>query len=164
LHSEVEAEIAGTKLSYRIGAVGKHWALMSVAVLAIVDAMGGDLAKAAEALQHFTEPKGRGQIKKLAVKGGHLKLIDDSYNGSPVSVKGALEKVHDIRSSDKEVARTVVVLGDMLELGEASHELDVGLVPAIINNQMDLVFAAGNFMQGMYEALPEAMQGAYRPT
>lgn len=164
MHSVVEAMIAGTKVEYRIGAIGKHWALMSVAVLAIVDALGGDVAKAAASLQHFTEPKGRGQIKKLAMKGGHLKLIDDSYNASPVSMQGAFEKARDIKNSDKDIARTVVVLGDMLELGEASRELHVGLVPALINNQMDLVFAAGTFMQSLFDALPEAMRGEYRKT
>ena len=60
--------------------------------------------------------------------------------------------------------RTVVVLGDMLELGDEAEELHVGLMPAIINNQMDLVFAAGSFMQKLYDALPESMQGAYRAT
>ena len=164
MHSVVHAEIAGTALSYRIGTIGKHWALISVAVLAMVDAVGGDLAKAAAALAHFVEPEGRGQIKKLAVKGGHLRLIDDSYNASPVAVKAAIEKVAEIREASVEPCRTVVVLGDMLELGEHAHELHVGLVPTLINNQMDIVFAAGRFMQEMFFALPESMRGAYQPT
>ena len=163
-HSEIEASIAGTPVSYRIGTIGKHWAVTSVAILAIVDALGGDLAKAAEALEHFVEPKGRGQIKKLSVKGGHLRLIDDSYNASPVSVKGAIEKVAEIRNASKTKLRTVVILGDMLELGESAEELHVGLVPALVNNQMDLVFAAGTFMEKLFNALPESMRGAYRKT
>lgn len=164
VHSVVEATIAGTSISYRIGTLGKHWAVASVAVLAMVDALGGDLAKSAAALEYFTEPKGRGQIKQLAVKGGQLKLIDDSYNASPVSMVGAISKVAELRASAKEPVRTIVVLGDMLELGETAEELHVGLMPAIINNQMDLVFAAGTFMQKMYDALPDSMKGAYRAT
>lgn len=163
-HSVVEAEIAGTRTTYRIGAIGKHWALMSVAVLAIVDALKGDLAKAAAALQHFVEPEGRGKIKELAVKGGRLRLVDDSYNASPVSVKGAVEKIAEIRDATTGACRTVVVLGDMLELGEQAQDMHVGLVPTLVNNQMDIVFAAGKFMQDMFHALPEAMRGAYRPT
>lgn len=163
-HSLVEAVIAGTTMAYRLGTLGKHWAVLSVAVLGIVDALGGDIAKAAAALEYFTEPKGRGQIRKLALKGGHLRLIDDSYNASPVSVKGAVEKLAGMRDAAKEKMRTVVVLGDMLELGEQAEEMHVGLVPTLVNNQMDLVFAAGTFMEKLYLALPEAMQGAYRPT
>jgi UDP-N-acetylmuramoyl-tripeptide--D-alanyl-D-alanine ligase len=163
-HSVIEATIAGTTLSYRIGTVGKHWALMSVAVLGVVDALKADLAKAAAVLEQFTEPKGRGQIKKLSMKGGNLRLIDDAYNASPVSVKGAIEKVAEMRAASPAPVRTVVVLGDMLELGEQAEDLHVGLVPTLVNNQMDLVFAAGTFMEKMYQALPETMRGAYKAT
>lgn len=164
MQSVVEAIIAGTSISYRLGTVGKHWAVASVAVLGVVDALGGDLAKSAEALAHFTEPKGRGRIEQLTVKGGLLTLVDDSYNASPVSVTGAIGKVAELKRAAKEPVRTVVVLGDMLELGDTAEELHVGLVPTIINNQMDLVFAAGTFMQKMYDALPDGMKGAYRAT
>ncbi len=162
--SVIEATIAGTAISYRIGTIGKHWALMSVAVLGVVDALRADLAKAAASLAQFREPKGRGQITKLSIKGGNLRLIDDAYNASPVSMKGAIEKVAQMRDAAPSPVRTVVVLGDMLELGEHAQDLHVGLVPTLVNNQMDLVFAAGRFMENMYQALPEAMRGAYRPT
>ena len=163
-HSVIEATIAGTVMSYRIGTVGKHWALMSVAVLGVADALGADIAKSAAALAQFTEPKGRGQIKKLSMKGGNLRLIDDCYNASPVSMKGAIEKVAEMRAAPAQDVRTVVVLGDMLGLGDRAEDLHVGLVPTLVNNQMDLVFAAGTFMEKMYQALPEAMRGAYKPT
>jgi UDP-N-acetylmuramoyl-tripeptide--D-alanyl-D-alanine ligase len=163
-HSVVEASIAGTALTYALGTIGKHWAIASVAVLGVVDALRGDLAKASAALQHFEEPAGRGKIRDLAVKGGHLRLVDDAYNASPISMKGAIEKIAEIRNTSQERFRTVIVLGDMLELGEGAEDLHVGLMPAIINNQMDLVFAAGKFMQKLYDALPETMRGAYRAT
>lgn len=163
-HSVVEATIAGTNMSYALGTIGKHWALMSVAVLAIVDALGADIAKAAAALAQFHEPKGRGQIKKLGVKGGNLRLIDDAYNASPVSMKGAIEKLAEIRDASPSPVRTVVVLGDMLELGDHAEDMHVGLVPTLVNNQMDLIFAAGTFMEKLFLALPEAMRGAYKLT
>jgi UDP-N-acetylmuramoyl-tripeptide--D-alanyl-D-alanine ligase len=161
LHAVVDASITGTELRYRLGAIGKHWALMSVAVLAMVEAVGGDMAKAAAQFEFFSEPKGRGQIRKLAVKGGHLRLVDDCYNASPISMRGAVEKIAELRDASPEPCRTLVVLGDMLELGEHAHDMHVGLVPSLINNQMDLVFAAGKFMESMYHALPESMRGAY---
>ena len=163
-HSAIEAIIAGTTVAYTVGTIGKHWAMTSVAVLGIVDALGGDLAKAAESLAKFHEPKGRGQIKRLSMKGGNLRLIDDTYNASPISVKGAIEKLADMRNATKEKVRTVVVLGDMLELGDHAEEMHVGLAPTLVNNQMDLVFAAGTFMEKLFRSLPEQMQGAYQPT
>lgn len=163
-HSVIEATIAGTPMQYTIGTIGKHWALMSVAVLGVVDALGADLAKAAASLANFMEPKGRGQIKKLSIKGGNLRLVDDCYNASPVSMKGAIEKIAEMRDASEQKVRTVVILGDMLELGEHAEDLHVGLVPTLVNNQMDLVFAAGTFMEKLYHALPESMRGAYKAT
>ena len=79
-------------------------------------------------------------------------------------MKGAIEKIAEMRDASVEQVRTVVVLGDMLELGEAAADLHVGLVPTLVNNQMDVVFAAGTFMEKLYQSLPEAMRGAYKAT
>lgn len=163
LQSVVDAVVLNTPITYRMSAIGKHWGLTSCAVLGAVEALGLDLARAAEALEGFTEPAGRGRIEELKVKGGYLHVIDDSYNASPSSMRAAFEKLYALRESDrkKPKRRTVAVLGDMLELGERAHDLHVGLVPSLVNNQIDLVFAAGTFMKDMYEALPEHMQGDY---
>lgn len=54
---------------------------------------------------------------RLEIKPGILgtRLIDDSYNASPVSTKAALELL-----ADSGGARKIAVLGDMYELGEES--------------------------------------------
>jgi UDP-N-acetylmuramoyl-tripeptide--D-alanyl-D-alanine ligase len=163
ISSEVHAVIAGTRISYSLSAIGKHWGLMSVAVLGAVDALGGDVAKSAATLYGFEEPAGRGKIEELKVKGGSLKLIDDSYNASPVSMEAAFEKLYTLKMQEKG-CRTVAILGDMLELGEQAQEMHLALVPALINNQVDLVFAAGEMMEGMYNTLPDDMRGAYDST
>lgn len=164
LQSIVDANIADTRVKYRIGAIGKHWGLMSVAVLGIVDALGLDLAKSAEALEYFSEPEGRGKIEELEVNGGHLRLIDDSYNASPVSMRAAFEKMSEIAEHETPRPRMLAVLGDMLELGDQSKELHVGLVPTLVNNQIDLVFAAGALMKHLYDTLPDEMRGDYDET
>ncbi len=164
LESVVEAVIAGTPLRYRIGAIGKHWGLMSVAVLAAVEALEADLAKAAQALSQFSEPAGRGKIDQLKVAGGHLRLIDDAYNASPISMQTAFEKMALVRDSITPRPRTLAILGDMLELGGDSADLHVGLAPTLVNSQIDLVFAAGTFMKHLYDALPEDLRGDYDAT
>ena len=41
--SEVTAIIGGTKLHYQLQAMGKHWALASLAALSAAEAVGADL-------------------------------------------------------------------------------------------------------------------------
>lgn len=164
LESLVDAVIAGTRLKYRIAAIGRHWGLMSVAVLGIAEALHVDLAKAAQSLETFAEPDGRGKIEELSVNGAHLRLIDDSYNASPVAMRAAFEKMSAIAAAQQPRPRLVAVLGDMLELGGRSRELHVGLAPTLVNNQIDLVFAAGAMMKHLYEALPAEMRGDYNET
>ena len=59
--------------------------------------------------------------------------------------------------------RRVAVLGDMLELGEKGANLHAGLVPAIDESGVDIVFASGPLMGFLYEALPTSRQGGYAP-
>ncbi len=58
----------------------------------------------------------RGAVHRLE---GGVTLIDDSYNSSPAALKRVLEVV----ARETRAARRVAVLGEMLELGEASMAL-----------------------------------------
>jgi UDP-N-acetylmuramoyl-tripeptide--D-alanyl-D-alanine ligase len=62
----------------------------------------------------------RGQLRLMVTAGlRESTLIDDTYNASPVSMLAALNLLDDIANSDH---RCVVVLGDMLELGDYEEE------------------------------------------
>ena len=63
--SQVEADICGKHVSYRIGAPGRHLVMNSLAVLAAVDAVGADLEKAAAALASYAAPRGPGRAGPL---------------------------------------------------------------------------------------------------
>ncbi|MGB0498733.1 MAG: UDP-N-acetylmuramoyl-tripeptide--D-alanyl-D-alanine ligase, partial [Rubricella sp.] len=56
----VEARAGGETLLFKIGAPGTHLALNALAALAAVEAVGGDLGRAALALAHWHVPDGRG--------------------------------------------------------------------------------------------------------
>ena len=60
--------------------------------------------------------------------------------------------------------RRIAVLGDMLELGPQAGDLHADLASAVIDADVDLVFAAGPLMKHLFDALPEAMRGAWAPT
>jgi len=156
--TQVAADIAGHRHTYEIGVAGRHWALNSVAVLAAVHALGGDVAKAAAALARLTAPTGRGAHRRVAGPGGAFVVIDESYNASPASIRALAETLGAI---DVSGGRRILVLGDMLEMGATAPAIHADLAPALRANNIDLVFTAGPLMEHLHNALPREMRGGH---
>ncbi len=119
--SEVEASIAGKAISYRIGAPGRHLVMNSLAVLAALEAAGADVQAGADALSGYQLFPGRGARTIFNLAEGYVLLIDESYNANPASMRAALESLNETPRANS--PRRIVVLGDMLEMGETSSEL-----------------------------------------
>ncbi len=66
-------------------------------------------------------------------------LIIDAYNANPTSMRAALSNFAGMPGRPK-----AVILGDMLELGEASAELHAGIVDLLKEERFDSVFLCGN--------------------
>jgi UDP-N-acetylmuramoyl-tripeptide--D-alanyl-D-alanine ligase len=160
--STVEAEILGERVTYKIGAPGRHLVDNSLAVLAAASLAGADLALAALALAEQAPAAGRGARIALEVPGGTATVIDESYNANPVSMRAALALLG--ASPVGARGRRIAVLGDMLELGPAGRELHRDLAQAVIDNDVDLVFCAGPLMHELWQALPSERRGGYAQT
>jgi UDP-N-acetylmuramoyl-tripeptide--D-alanyl-D-alanine ligase len=157
--SLVSAEVFGVPVNYRIGAPGRHFAMNSLAVLGAVHAIGGDLALAALSLQDFGSVEGRGKRLLLEIGAKSFTLIDESYNANPSSMRAALAVTGGMPAGAR--GRRIAVLGDMLELGSEAGRLHVQLAAPVVENDIDLVFAAGPLMREMFQALPVDRRGAY---
>lgn len=156
------AEIGGRRVSYEIGAPGHHWVINSLAVLAAVDAAGGNVEAAAQALAQVRPPRGRGARSTVALEGGTFELIDESYNASPAAMRAAFETL--MLSNPEDGGRRIAVLGDMRELGDEGPALHAALAKDAVEARIDLVFACGPLMKSMYDALPAALRGAHADT
>jgi UDP-N-acetylmuramoyl-tripeptide--D-alanyl-D-alanine ligase len=129
------ARAHGAAFLYRLGAPGKHLAMNALGVLAAVEALGGDIARASVALSQWQAPEGRGSrwTVRLGPGGldGAITLIDESYNANPAAMAAALEVFageQPIDGAGRVVrGRRVAFLGDMLELGPRERELHAGL-------------------------------------
>ncbi len=160
--SEVTARIFGIRFTYTIGAPGKHIVQNSLAALAAVALMDGDVGAAAEALETLAPSKGRGARIEIVVDGGRITLIDESYNANPASMGAALALLAQVRPARGR--HRVAVLGDMLELGPTEGELHAGLAEPLADANADRVYLAGPRMAALWEVLPESRRGAYRQT
>lgn len=153
----IEADILGDKVTYRTAAPGQHLAINSLAALGAVRALGADLDKAIAAFAHVEPVKGRGKRELLAVTGGTITLIDESYNASPVAVRAALNLLGNLPPGNG--GRRIAILGDMRELGPQSATLHQGLAPDLKAAGIDLVFLVGPYMQGLSALMPADMLG-----
>jgi UDP-N-acetylmuramoyl-tripeptide--D-alanyl-D-alanine ligase len=157
--STVEAEILGTRFSYKIGAPGLHLVINSLAVLATAELVGADLALSALALAELQAAPGRGAPIEIELPGGPALVLDESYNANPASVQAALAVLG--KSSIGPQSRRIAVLGDMLELGSEALDLHRVLADAVIANGVDLVFCCGPLMHALWQALPASRRGGY---
>jgi UDP-N-acetylmuramoyl-tripeptide--D-alanyl-D-alanine ligase len=157
--SDVVVSAFGKPVSYRIGAPGDHYVRNSLAIVAALDAVGANLSATLPALAEIGAPAGRGQRTALAMPGGTILLIDESYNANPASMRAALQAMS--TTSRAAYARRIVVLGDMLELGPASAKFHSGLTEPIEAAGVDLVFAVGPMMRHMFDRLPASRQAGW---
>jgi UDP-N-acetylmuramoyl-tripeptide--D-alanyl-D-alanine ligase len=160
--STVTADILGDMLTYTVGAPGRHVVQNTLAVLAAVKLAGADLKAAAESLGAIRAPSGRGERFVIATEQGPICVVDESYNANPASMRAALQTLG--LTPRNEFKRRIVVLGDMLELGEESSKLHRELAEAVDAAGIDVVFASGTDMASLFEALPSECRGGYAET
>jgi len=159
----VSATIFGEKVSYKLGAPGRHLVQNSIAVLGAVSLLGADLAKACLALAALRAPKGRGERHRLVFKGGgEAVLIDESYNANPASMNAAIALLGQAEAGKR--GRRIAILGDMRELGEDSEAMHFALAEVLAAAKVHAVFLAGPLMRALWDALPQHQRGGHRET
>jgi UDP-N-acetylmuramoyl-tripeptide--D-alanyl-D-alanine ligase len=153
----IKATVFGEKIDYELGALGRHQAMNSLAVLAALKALNEPLAPALGALSRFSAAEGRGARRKVRLAtGGEILLIDESYNANPASMAAALALLGAARPHGK--GRRIAVLGEMLELGEGAPALHAGLAEPLVAAKVDKLYAAGGLMRHLWDAAPAAMR------
>lgn len=79
------------------------------------------------------------------------KILSDVYNSNPTAVKKVLATFAAVPTNGKRI----VVLGDMLELGDASPELHASVATSIDSDKIKDVFLVGPEMAALQKQLQE---------
>jgi UDP-N-acetylmuramoyl-tripeptide--D-alanyl-D-alanine ligase len=151
--SLITAQLPNGALCYTLSQSGDHWIANSLAVLAAVEAVGGDLAAAGLALAELGGLAGRGARHKISVSGGEALLLDESYNANPASMAATLAEL------GKYDGRKVAVLGAMKELGYKSDEYHLALAAPIAAANVDFAILVGEEIQILAEKLKAGVEG-----
>ena len=152
--SLITAKLPGGALCYTLSQPGKHWIANSLAVLAAVEAAGGDLAAAGLAMAELGGMAGRGARHSVIVGPASVTLIDESYNANPASMAATIGELGNHRPG-----RRIVVLGAMKELGARSDDYHSALAVPLAAAKVDYAILVGDEMQILAEKLKAGVEG-----
>ncbi len=141
--TQLTAHLLSGQVSVRIAQPGAHWVSNALAVLATVEALGGDIGLAALALGEFAGLAGRG----ARFEAGGATIIDESYNANAASMAATLAVL------GAEPGRHIAVLGEMRELGSDGPALHASLAGPVVEAGVSQAILVGDGMRALAEAL-----------
>ena len=151
--SKIYLNIDGHKIDFEIKDLNLYNVLASIAVLKELKI---DLQKVKHKFKHLESSEGRGKKHLISRYKKKFRLIDESYNANPLSVKNAINKLSLIK---KNKFKKFLILGDMLELGSKSKRYHEDLSKVINNSDIDKVFIKGKQTIFTYKHLNKNKRG-----
>lgn len=116
--------------------LGEQFIENSLAAAAAAHSLGANLTQIKFGLESFTPQEHR--MTPIRLKNGAL-VLDDSYNNNPSAAKKAIETLKRVAGKGK----TVVVIGDMLELGKEENKRHKELGKFIAQSGINYLIGVG---------------------
>ena len=135
-----------------LGSLGITGCKNAAAALAVGSDLGIDLNEMCQALQNFGAASKRGEILQTAT----TRLIIDCYNANPSSMQCA---VNSTLANGAE--RTMLVLGDMLEMGSAAKRVHSELGRLLKSSACGRILLFGSEMAACAEVLNQDVRVTY---
>lgn len=135
---------------------GKHNILNALAAVAVGHCFEMDVDVMAESLSAAKAPPQRGEIIRMAEG---FTIINDSYNSNPAAL---LSMVETLVAGNSGSGRSIVIAGEMLELGETAAESHFAAGEKIAESGVDLLIGvrglaselvAGAISKGLHDAV-----------
>ncbi|HVI41207.1 MAG TPA: UDP-N-acetylmuramoyl-tripeptide--D-alanyl-D-alanine ligase [Anaerovoracaceae bacterium] len=134
--------------TFRLNVPGRHNAYNGALAVAAAAACGITMAEAAKGLQKLEITD-----KRLNIKGKNgMKIIDDTYNASPDSMKAAIDVLTATRGF-----RKIAILADMFELGENSDAFHYEVGRYAAESPLDILIAVGAQAKHIAEGAKEIL-------
>lgn len=140
----------GETLEVYVPTPGKHMVLNSLAAVAVGEELGLTPIQISDGIKKF---KSSGRRMSVIETNGGYRVIDDCYNSSPDSVKAALEVL------TQATGNTIAILGDMLELGEASYDMHFDIGAEAARLCIDTIICVGQDSEATYEGAYNEFRG-----
>jgi UDP-N-acetylmuramoyl-tripeptide--D-alanyl-D-alanine ligase len=131
--------------SFHSPLLGAHNVLNALTAIAVAESLGVNVQRMLEPLARLKISAMRGE--KVVTSSGAL-ILNDAYNASPASVRAALATV----ATMHQYSTKIVVLGDMLELGDQSSVLHASIGAELDAELLTKVYTFGDMAAYIAEA------------
>lgn len=128
--------------------MGEHNIYNALAAIAIGMQYNVSMLQIIQAFKTFETEKMRMNI----IDTGRVKVIDDSYNASPDSMKAALRILYQLPSAKRRIA----VLGDMLEMGDWAAQAHQKVGEEVVRCHIDYLITVGQYGQHVAQGAVQA--------
>jgi len=135
-----------SRFPIKLNAYGSHLAALAPAAAVIGQLLGMTDKEMEHGFSSYTPVDGRSRVTST----DGIILIDDCYNANPNSVKAALTSLTTLPG------RHVVILGDMLSLGEHSINMHKDIGEYAARRGVDLLLCHGELSRCIYESFISA--------
>jgi len=137
-----------TTLEVTLPLLGRHNALNAAAATAACLALGLGIDAIGEGLAQTVALPHRAHVVRV----GGLTVLDDCYNANPASARAGVQTLADLPGD----GRLGAVVGDMLELGQASEALHRRLGADLVDLGVSVVIGIGAMSSAVCEGAREA--------
>lgn len=125
---------------------GKHNVMNALAAIAATLSLDVPLQDIVASLSEFENIQGRLSVSNAEAG---FRVIDDSYNANPLSVSAAIDVLADMAGN------TILVLGDMAELGENAEHLHAEIGEKAKKAGINFLYATGALSENAVNAFGE---------
>ena len=132
--------------------LGLHNVQNALVAIAVAGYFGIEPSIAKKGLMDYAGIPMRQQINHLA---HGIKVIDDTYNASPASVKSGVDVLMQLDNPGRKIA----VLGDILELGDVSWQCHYDTGAEIAEKNLQIIVTVGQEMKALAKAVIDSGAG-----
>jgi UDP-N-acetylmuramoyl-tripeptide--D-alanyl-D-alanine ligase len=141
------------QFEFRLNGYGAFNASNALAAIAVAGYFKLNLSGLAESWQALPVIQGRFRIERLEAQ--NIVIVDDSYNANPISVKQAVQSFVRLVPGK----RKLMIMGDMLELGEHSGIYHEDLGRYLAEFDFDYLLGVGPMSQIVLRTFDKAERG-----
>ena len=135
----------GGSICIRVPAPGRHMVMNALCAIGVGLSLGMEMEQISRGIEGYVPLSGRMHIQKCR----RVTLLSDAYNASPTSMRGSID------IAAKAQGRCVLILGDMLELGESSAEYHSQMGRYAAGSGAGLVITLGSLAENIHLAAKE---------